>query len=674
MDPWWLIFIKYFFFLLVSFGGFYLLGWLLFKSLRNFIVINGFYSQILFYVFSGMAVLVIACSIWKTGGKTVSIGYLLFGLLFFYELRAAGKPVAINGTNCSLFSWKKGVEISVVLLLLFSWQAWNILKTGDFPYVLPGRDLVFSSDISQFIWNTGQENFYTVSNVVSEDFYGTLPYHYFEYWLAGGLAQIFGLLHILTLWLVIQPLFFILMLAGILSILEHYRVDTIKWRLFALGFLFFGAVNCFPKDFSLITVMESPLFNMYQKLAHYYPVVLIAFLFFLNGKNWLALIMLLLLPILSITLLPGVIGGVLFFLAICFLFRKKFNLQKQGIFRISAYALVVSLFLLGFYKLFGNMRHTVYDLNRSLLALTDLKSFEFFWVKYTLIEWFIRASREGLKMLWLALPLMLLVTLLLFACQKLAVKRIIGVVFGLCFCIYLVALLYADLFYKMADSWQFYDNIFFFVHAFFIVTILILLVDKHVFRPKWKFMRLFTISILLLLIGLKSWAYVQKSVEAKKKYVSKYSDGYLVYIMEVTKNSDINPLGAYLKGSNDYLQYGTKNIRVARLGQYSQYMTQLLSTIDLSVFEVKTWWTDGWEGEQEKVQIRHSTFYQYVEKQKLTNTFKSIEQSQMDFIDEFNIQYVIVSPKAEIPSLIAARVKKEIKDVQSGERFLLLSE
>ena len=52
----------------------------------------------------------------------------------------------------------------------------------------------------------------------------------------------------------------------------------------------------------------------------------------------------------------------------------------------------------------------------------------------------------------------------------------------------------------------------------------------------------------------------------------------------------------------------------------------------------------------------------------------SLDQSQLDFIDKYHIQYVIADQGVELSSLLQKRVRKEIADPVSGERFILLNE
>lgn len=76
---------------------------------------------------------------------------------------------------------------------------------------------------------------------------------------------------------------------------------------------------------------------------------------------------------------------------------------------------------------------------------------------------------------------------------------------------------------------------------------------------------------------------------------------------------------------------------------------------------------------QELGLIQFSVFYQFVEDQKKNNQFTSIDQSQLDFIDQFHINYLITDKDTKLSPLLQKRIKTEITDERSGERFILLN-
>ena len=70
--------------------------------------------------------------------------------------------------------------------------------------------------------------------------------------------------------------------------------------------------------------------------------------------------------------------------------------------------------------------------------------------------------------------------------------------------------------------------------------------------------------------------------------------------------------------------------------------------------------------------IEITPFYRFVQKQKDESKFITIEKSQLEFINEFNLSFVVVRKDAEIPSYIVEIQKEIIIDNKSGDRFILL--
>jgi len=58
--------------------------------------------------------------------------------------------------------------------------------------------------------------------------------------------------------------------------------------------------------------------------------------------------------------------------------------------------------------------------------------------------------------------------------------------------------------------------------------------------------------------------------------------------------------------------------------------------------------------------------------QKEMGSFRSIAQSQIDFIREFKINYLIVTKNVRLTPELKNIVKEEIVDSNTGERFILL--
>ena len=107
------------------------------------------------------------------------------------------------------------------------------------------------------------------------------------------------------------------------------------------------------------------------------------------------------------------------------------------------------------------------------------------------------------------------------------------------------------------------------------------------------------------------------------------------------------------------------------LGYYLQYMRDGYTTISMSDFEIPI--NKGNERNNIK-DIQSGAFYQFVARQKKDGSFLSLAQSQFDFVRDHQINFVILSANAELPSIFEPEIEQVIEDSVSGERFLLLKD
>ncbi|WP_309713569.1 hypothetical protein, partial [Pseudolysinimonas sp.] len=64
----------------------------------------------------------------------------------------------------------------------------------------------------------------------------------------------------------------------------------------------------------------------------------------------------------------------------------------------------------------------------------------------------------------------------------------------------------------------------------------------------------------------------------------------------------------------------------------------------------------------QKDALRNTPFWIYVEKQKEKGNYKSVSESQVQFIEEMKINYLISTKNVVLPSIIKNKVKKQFID------------
>ena len=65
-------------------------------------------------------------------------------------------------------------------------------------------------------------------------------------------------------------------------------------------------------------------------------------------------------------------------------------------------------------------------------------------------------------------------------------------------------------------------------------------------------------------------------------------------------------------------------------------------------------------------------FYRYVEGQKAAGAFEGVAGSQLQFIETYDLDFIIVSKNGNMPTEINDIAKNVIIDPISGERFIIL--
>ncbi|MBK7505518.1 MAG: hypothetical protein IPI52_10800 [Bacteroidetes bacterium] len=70
--------------------------------------------------------------------------------------------------------------------------------------------------------------------------------------------------------------------------------------------------------------------------------------------------------------------------------------------------------------------------------------------------------------------------------------------------------------------------------------------------------------------------------------------------------------------------------------------------------------------------ISNTVFYKFVANERSKNTFVSIEDSQLKFIMDYEIDYIEIDKKTKLPPKIQLLVKEEIINPVTGDRFLIL--
>ena len=130
-----------------------------------------------------------------------------------------------------------------------------------------------------------------------------------------------------------------------------------------------------------------------------------------------------------------------------------------------------------------------------------------------------------------------------------------------------------------------------------------------------------------------------------------------------------NKTGVYFNTTNEGLAVVVPTFHSPMLAYHLLLGLRNVDVISLSTFEIPINSDNRYFKTNEKI-ARSSTFYNYVESQKLRNNFTSINQSQVEFIDDNNIEYGIIAKDSQVSDLIKSKIINMHKDTITGDTFV----
>jgi len=598
--------------------------------------------SLLFLLWIGQLFFTIIGAIIFTKGNTSLV--IAVPILFFLLYQIKTNPINIS-YNSNHF---KFILIYFFISIIFI-TLWNHLKyyNNDLNrYIIANADFIFYAKVSDYIINTGIER--NNLNYVTEINY-TIPYHYYDLWLNGLLGKLFQVNYLATLTNITYNLNFIIVFLGILvfieSILIFYNKQFNFSKIFLLTTLVFFSTSFyhpflqkFIKQIDIagnFDIFESP------KLFPIYITCIFIYLSIIFKNHGLFFLSLILCGLLYPTTIPAFYS--ISFLIILF---DYFLIKKiKNHFNYLVLLMLSAMFFIIFYKFTGNnIKNDAFFSSILQINLADL------------IKMFIIPFATIFFVLILYFPYLLLIkSKILF--DKFYIKNS----FYFMIAILAISLTVWAIGNKAQNSVQLFYNPFTPVlHVFLYLSILTvyLFADK-----KWIY-----ITTLILLVNV--------SVNAHKIFFDKPSKNDKDFVLKVAKAVEQkNRLGAFIFSPEYYLNninnFFSKIYFVYPPASFLSYFDTQYHPISLSIFDTKYDSTSKFF-QTEKLLMENSEFYQFVETQKKNNQFKSILQSQVDFIKKYNIQWLVTDKDARLPSEIEEIVtEKFTSDIQKYNFYIL---
>ena len=614
------------------------------------------------YIFSclllGALLLSAGTAILHTRGNTILAGIPLMLALGYLPGKFYKPNYSTAPCRSAKWNWKFVLfALGTGALFIYCYYFFGRVRlcVDCFPYVIPDPDNLRDNDvnihgwISYFIGSSGHENYFMSLSGGDVAYQSVKPFHYFELWLNVFISKLFGGLYTPNLALVVYPLLTSISFTGILALWERFA-KRMTYRLVLLSILILLAGALYLPFFKLLEIdnFGLPLLTYRYKMSAAYPLLIFFVLAWTSKKYLSALVALCLLPIISITFLPAIIGGVFLYTLIQLFQKPSRNSTHQFLLPLGSL-----LFFILFYMVFNAA---------SPMTSSDLRADDLGRIFGNLANFNLMVKGIG-HLILLYAPILFIYV---WTAKKIHVPILISNFnfWSLVLCGIIAGIIaYLAFAHKFNAPQLFYNSTIALLNVMCITAgIQLYASGDHrklisIFSSKQIIIMIWSVCALSqlpsLFIGHFSHAFTQY-----------YSDAYLKKIdSAVNQNASMGQIGS-LKDPHSYDVSAARQPVGYVLGYYLGYMKNGLAPVSLNDLDIPV------NTRQEELDVQSGAFWRFVEFQKRTGNFISPERSKQQFIDQNNITGLVVAKNSRFP----ARNIEVISDVLSGETFYILKE
>ncbi len=276
---------SYFFILILLFTTCNFIGSILLKLIKSNKSYSNFYLTIFRNTLLGSITLIVIISLIYTGGKTISLAIILISVFIFIEDRLFHQKEIIQSTNLQKpeFNLKIIGSSMLLILIVFLIQAYIVFdfksqSINPFP-----KDSIYYAELSKCLIHSGKENTFAMSNFINNKYHFPTPYHYFDLWFNGFIANLFNLNYSLCLYLITYCFFTGIFLFGLIGCFENLGLMKWKYKIIAFLLLFIGGLNISENQFhmySYCSQLEGLLERYGNKLNLVYGITLFTIISF----------------------------------------------------------------------------------------------------------------------------------------------------------------------------------------------------------------------------------------------------------------------------------------------------------------------------------------------------------------------------------------------------------
>ena len=603
----------------------------------------------------GMVFWVTFFSAYVTKFKTINILFVIVCLFLLYRLRDKFNLSNYKNNSSPMLSLPIVVTVFFYSFIIFAYKSYSEIPYSNIQIPATFFDTIFYSKVADYLYLTGNENFFQEANLISSNFHGVTTYHYFELWLTSLIAVPFKLLSINVLKIIVSPLLVFYIGLGFLSLIEIYK--KINWQeiLITLLFLFVAGIQWkFFDKFDFINLMapfnKFPIINILTgpKILLQTIILLLSIILLLKNQYRLFVIPLLCFPFINVTTLPSVFG-MIFMINVTSIIFKLPGYKNYALGNISTLIVICICFIV-FYIL--NKPSIQYVGNLNILELIKNNILTYFPTKINYMSGMVISFLAYYFLFVLFMVIQYKYIVELFKTNN-KFRMLVAIYL---FCL-VIALLSISLLSGIPDFFQFFGNIY---ESLLYLFPFLLYIS---FQKKGKN---FKYLYIILIIFVASFKVIQETNLRSSSREQHYSENYLKHIRSALIETT-NPLGACIYNNYDSLNGPPDH---NRLGWYIKYMYNYYNTVSLSTFDLKS----KIDIPQIQSILKYQAYYNYVVQSSFSkDSILNADDLKIKFLRKYNIQYLIVGRNDSIPDNFSPYISKKLVDNMSGEKFILLN-
>ncbi|GEM_PF-4322944 len=613
------------------------------------------------YIFTclsvGLFIPVIAYSLIKTGLISVNIITIPLILLF-------GISIGFKRPNLKLFSnqiskyYKHLIFLFIVSSLIYVWKYYYVFgHGGEFPLVINIDDFCHATRAMYFNFSgleTTNLNYISIPD-------GVEPFHYFEAWIIAFCQNFTGFSYWIVEQLIVYPIINGIIIVGVWSIVEIYS-KKIRYYVISVFVIILSGFFMEPlREISFFEHIGQFANNTIDehwglKLSIVYVVILGFINIHLSGKKKYAFLLLMFLPIFSITLAPSIFCATVIIIVINYFTKYKWIGSDINIIYVLI-PIIISVMILGFYKFFQPTMIQIEMPSGISAVLNEFNTIDKMKSK------FIISAEKLIQAIILYFPFVLIGTIILFNFKKSdRFKSYMGLISAskILIIIALISLPFWSIFYFIFGSSEFfyYPT----VPILNILSLLVLIIALMIFEK--QFFHKILLSFCLISFLFYSYrSYYNYSLHMSRNGSNKYSDEYLVKVSNELKEIE-NKVGGKIE-AEDELEFSDS---FDVIGFYLMgLLNEPYSLVSLTRHDNRQY-----ENKNEKKLSKSAPYFQYIEEQKINNTIIDYDQSMIDFLKKYRIKFIVISGNIDVPEKIIDITEDIIIDDKTNEKFVVL--